>query len=171
MCHGALEHHGALPTAHGEPFCCYLGRIAWQGPFLGHGAWLFHFQGLFALRWLPWCLAPAPARHANQDKEVLHGLGPGPTVLGSAQRGPGRAGKDEHASLNTGFLPALEDPALALAFFSPDLEKTPLQQMVAISSPSPLTITTTSPLHGLCRTFLSTAPLCCEWLCRDVLGV
>ena len=102
-------------------------------------------------------------------------------MLSSAERGPERAegqaprcsaqGKEvlhEQRKMNvllpsnTAFLPALEDPAVALAFFSPDLAKTPLQQVVAASSPVPLTITTTSPSHGLCRTLPSTAPLCCE---------
>lgn len=176
--HGALEHHEALPTAHGEPFCHDLGRMNHQGPFLRaghHGAWLCAFQAFFALTWPAWGLALALARRSNQDKEALHDPGPGPKVLSSAEGGTEKAGgqapwcsaegkevlhEQRKACLQTqAFFPLFKIQLWRQPSSSPNLVETPLQQMVAVGSPAPLTITTTSLLCSLCRTCPRPAPL------------
>lgn len=49
-------------------------------------------QAFFALPWLPWGLAPAPARHSKQDKEALHDPGQDPwcSALGKEALGEQR---------------------------------------------------------------------------------
>lgn len=79
-----LEQHEALSPAHGAPLCCVLAGEPGRAPFPEQAATgLVSGQALFALPWPPWGLAPALAKHWNQEEEATHEPGPSPTALSS----------------------------------------------------------------------------------------